>query len=110
MMTGEGFGNEVKENSKGQSNKHTHAPLGVTGDGVSTCLVQQVLMGLNDANEPNMSLVMDITTERAQPEDGFKFASNSPTPINSINTKKLRGEGPKKNKNKDVSERKREHS
>ena len=75
----------------------------MTGDGVSTCLLQQVLVGLNDANEPNMSLVMDITTERAQPEDGFKFASNSPKSINSINTKKLHGEGPKKNKNKDVS-------
>ena len=27
MMIGEGFRNEVKKNSKGQSYKHTHAPL-----------------------------------------------------------------------------------
>ena len=65
MMKGEGFEKEVQENSKGQSHKHTHAPLGVSDADISSCPAQQVLMGLNVANGPNMDLAMDITTERA---------------------------------------------
>ena len=62
MMKGEGFEKEVQENSKGQSHKHTHAPLGVSDADISSCSGQQVLVGLNVANGPNILISLgDIT-------------------------------------------------
>jgi len=98
MMKGEGFEKEVQENSKSQSHKHTQAPLGMPDADVSSRPRQQDIVGLNDTNGPNMSLTMDITIERAQPECEFKFASNCPTSVHGNNTKKLRGGGSQKTK------------